>query len=275
MLIIDTHVHIHDRFRLDQFFASAHLNISRAAAKRRAAEDFTGVLMLTEACSANWFAALASMAEEKQTHPGREMGRWKLSPTGEDASLRVHDGDQRALLLIAGRQVVTAEKLEVLALFVAEPIEDGRPIRDVLARVEALGGQPVLPWGFGKWSGRRGKVLDQLIKEADRPMVCFGDNGGRPAFLPEPRQFRFAREKGIPILPGSDPLPFSTEDGRAGSFGCCIDAEVSLRQPAGDLKRILKTPGMLPRRYGQLETPLRFVRNQIKMQLWKRHWIVN
>lgn len=275
MLIIDTHVHIHDCFRLDRFFASAHRNLSHAAASFQTAQDFSGVLMLTESCSANWFAAFVSVAEGKIGHSGMDTGCWRISLSGDGASLRIHDGEQRMFFVIAGRQVVTAEKLEVLALFVTTPIEDGRPIRDVISRVEALGGLSVLPWGFGKWNGRRGAELDQLLRESDRPMVFLGDNGGRPAFLPGPRQFRFAREVGIPILPGSDPLPFGTEDGRAGSFGCCIDAEVSLRQPAEDLKKIFKAPGMAPRQYGKLETPLRFIRNQIKMQLWKRHWIAN
>ena len=134
--------------------------------------------------------------------------------------------------VIAGRQVVTAEKLEVLALFVANPIEDGRPIRDVISRVEALGGLTgACPGGSENGTGGVERCWISYLRNPTGQWFCLGDNGGRPAFLPEPRQFRFAREVGIPILPGSDPLPFATEDGGAGSFGCCIDAEVSLRQP--------------------------------------------
>jgi hypothetical protein len=273
MLIIDAHVHIHAQFRLDRFFGSAHRNLSKAAASFQTAKDFTGVLMLTESRDADWFRVLASMEEGGRSDPRVAAGPWRISRTGDGVSLRVHDGERQAFFVIAGRQVVTAEKLEVLALFVGERIEDGRPVREVIGRVEALGGLPVLPWGFGKWSGRRGTVLDRLLAEDGRPMLCLGDNGGRPDFLPEPRQFRFAREAGIPVLPGSDPLPFATEEVRAGSFGCGIAAGVALGEPSGDLKKLLTAPGMVLKRYGRLETPLRFLRNQVKMQLWKRNWI--
>ena len=275
MLIVDAHVHIHDRFRLDRLFWSTHQNLSSAAVSFQPAKGFNGILLLTESRKANCFATLTSMAKGKRVHPEAYTGRWRVSLTGEDVSLRVHHEDQGEFFVVAGRQVVTAEKLEVLALFVAKPIKDGDPIREVITQVEGLGGQPVLPWGFGKWTGRRGAVLEHLLNGAGHRMFCLGDNGGRPHFLPEPRQFRLAREAGTKILPGSDPLPFSTEESRIGSFGCYIDAEVSLSRPAGDLKRIFQTPGVVIRRYGKLETPLRFIRNQVKMQLWKRNWIAN
>lgn len=52
---------------------------------------------------------------------------------------------------MAGRQIVTAEKLEVLALGTDLDIDDGRPIREVLSLVTENGGLPVIPWGAGKW----------------------------------------------------------------------------------------------------------------------------
>jgi hypothetical protein len=118
-------------------------------------------------------------------------------------------------------------------------------------------------------------VLDRLLKESETPLFFLGDNSGRPSFLPEPRQFGSAQASGIVVLPGSDPLPFPSEVSRAGGFGCWIDAEISERHPARDLRNILAGPGLVVHSYGRLETPFHFVRNQIKMQLWKRQWIAS
>lgn len=275
MLIIDTHVHIHDCFALERFFGSAYDNFSAVAADVGATKNFHGILMLTESRNTNRFAALATLAEGKRLDPDFYSHRWRVSPTGEEVSLTIHDRNQRSFFVIAGRQVVTEEKLEVLALFVAGGIEDGLPIREVLLRVKASAGLPVLPWGFGKWAGRRGNVLDRLLKESEKPLFFIGDNSGRPSFLPEPQQFGFAQASGIIVLPGSDPLPFPSEVSRAGRFGCCIDAEISERHPARDLRNIFAAPGLVVHSYGRLETPFNFVRNQIKMQLWKRQWIAS
>ena len=38
----------------------------------------------------------------------------------------------------------------------------------------------VIPWGAGKWLGRRGAVLSRYLRSVDDPGIFLGDNGGRP-----------------------------------------------------------------------------------------------
>ena len=94
---------------------------------------------------------------------------WPVTLTDEQVSLILGE----KLLVIAGRQVVTAEHLEVLALLCHETIEDGQTLADTMAHISSTGAIALLPWGVGKWSGVRG----QLVAEAaSRHRVLLGDN---------------------------------------------------------------------------------------------------
>jgi hypothetical protein len=160
--------------------------------------------------------------------------------------------------------------LEVLALFVDGDFTDGESLKETVLEVADMGGIPVLPWGPGKWLGRRGKIVEDAIGARDFPAFFLGDNGNRPSFWPRPRLLSLADQKGIAVLPGSDPLPFSSEASRPGSFGFSLTGAVNPHQPGTDLKRLLLKGEFFPKAYGSLEKPLRFVANQLKMQLSKR-----
>jgi hypothetical protein len=191
---------------------------------------------------------------------------YRVYPTEEDESLRIQKMDGASLFLISGRQIVTAERLEVLALSTVSEIPDDLPLEETVAAVEKDGTLPVIPWGFGKWIGRRGGILKHFMENANRPDFFLGDNGGRPAFLPEPALFPFGRERGIRILPGSDPLPYPSETGRAGSFGFALRVSLDPGRPAHGIRTVLADHATCPEPYGRLETPFRFLRNQIAMQ---------
>ena len=171
---------------------------------------------------------------------------------------------------MAGRQIVTKEKLEVLALTTDRPFEEGTPIQDTLESVLSVGGIPVIPWGFGKWWGKRGKILTDLLQSQTAPGFSLGDNSGRPGFLPYPSQFEQAQKKGIRILPGSDPLPFPTEYWRPCSVGFAVTGKLHDETPATDLRAILKNPNSAFFPYMQLEHWPRFFKNQLAMQIAKR-----
>jgi hypothetical protein len=136
--------------------------------------------------------------------------------------------------------------------------------------VKECGAVPVIPWGFGKWMGTRGKIVRDLLELARKTDIFLGDNGGRPAFLPRPVHFNSAESLGIRILPGSDPLPFSSEYWRPGSFGFLVEGAMNHEHPGKDLGYILLDPNTLPKPYGKLENPYRFFRNQIAMQIRKQ-----
>lgn len=153
------------------------------------------------------------------------------------------------MTLIAGRQIQTQEGIELLALASAEHFEDGQPVRTVLAALQDRQIPAVLPWGVGKWLGKRGALVRELIS-ADAPGLMLGDNAGRPWVWPRPAIFAKARRDDVPILPGSDPLPLPGAEAGIGSFGCLIDAPLDEACPAQALRAHLFTLRGQPRRIG-------------------------
>jgi hypothetical protein len=261
--LVDGHVHVHKDFDTDDVLWRAHDNLGRAA-RALGCASYTGVLGLVETSDCDWFERLAR--RDDASLPG-----WRIAHLDEACSLEVtreHDGAR--LLVMAGGQIVTSERLEVLSLFSAERVEDGLPVRETVRRVLAGGGIPVIPWGFGKWWGKRGRTLTELLSAEDLPHVRLGDNGGRTRWLPGPSLLRLAANTNRQILSGSDPLPFRDDAGRAGSFGFAVELRCSARRPAESLKAALGRPDVVVTPFGQLMPGLRFAVNQIRMQVRKR-----
>jgi hypothetical protein len=165
---------------------------------------------------------------------------------------------------------VTAEDLEILALCTDANFPEGLPLDATLDLVQRAGGMPAIPWGAGKWLGKRGAIVRHSLESQASGKLFLGDNSGRPVFWGTPRHFELAQQRGIRVLPGTDPLPFASEYWRPGSFGFALSETLTPEHPAGDLKRLLVDPSTVLSPYGSLENPYRFVRNQIRMQLRKR-----
>lgn len=267
MIFVDAHVHVHECFEPETFFSSALENFSRVEQRFESNDASAFVLSLTETARADYFSALARIADSPDNTLNH---RFRVCRTQEKCSLRIESVDNSQLFVIAGRQIVTSERLELLALGTERCFEDGMPMVEALRQVASANALAVVPWGFGKWYGRRGKIFDEVLQGVDSERFFLGDNSGRPGFMPEPKQFHVAREKGIRILPGSDPLPFATEAWRAGSFGYCIPGALTNTTPASNLLHILADtdPPITP--YGRLENPFRFFKNQVAMQFIKR-----
>ncbi len=124
----------------------------------------------------------------------------------------------RPLFLYSGFQIITRERLEVLALVCKSRVPDGESAADTIAAVTTAGGIPVLPWSPGKWLGQRGKVIKQLISTSSPDAFVMGDTAMRPIGTPEPALLRRARAQGHPILAGTDPLPFAGDTAVMGQY---------------------------------------------------------
>jgi hypothetical protein len=264
MILVDAHVHIYDCFQLHKFLDAALDNFTTAAARFGDPNKFTALLLLTETSRENHFEKLKEYALNGQTE-----GRWSFHLTGETCSLRAQCVGGAGLFLIAGRQIVTAEDLEILALLTDKQFEDGRKLSEIIQTVKKLSSIPVIPWGFGKWAGTRGRALKEILCKTKTCRFFLGDNGGRLRFFPRPTHFKLAEKLGIRILPGSDPLPFPAEARRAGSFGFIIDRTIDADKPARNLKAMLKNTEISVQPFGQLEHPFRFFKNQFRMQIRK------
>lgn len=254
--LVDAHVHIHSHFDPRAFLAATLTNFRAAAAATGHAEAAFAVL-LTERAGTDAFAALAARPPEG----------WTAEPTGEAVSLRLQAPDGGVLVLISGRQVVTREGLEVLALGTRQTFADGEPIAAILAEATAAGALPVLPWGFGKWAGRRGRIVTALARDPGVPLLLFGDNGGRPALVPRPSLLAQAERQGRIVLSGTDPLPLVAETGKAGRFGSIVPVSLDPGTPFARLAAWLRRADRSPAPYGPLERADIFVRRQAALRL--------
>ncbi|MEQ8770953.1 MAG: hypothetical protein RIB60_10655 [Phycisphaerales bacterium] len=250
---LDAHVHLHPRFDAAAFLDHAARNARGNAA-----------LCFTECAGVNRFTELRDASSA---------GEWLITPTAEPESLIARRGEH-AVILIAGRQVITAERLEVLAVAADSDVADGQPLGTTIDATLAAGALPVLPWAFGKWTGARGRAVASCIES--RSDVFVADQAGRPAGTPEPPILALARERGLINLSGSDPLDLPRHVARPASFGCTLTDggsdtfELDAQTPADDLRAKLARLTTSPPIRGSRVSPIGFVRDQVALRLAKR-----
>lgn len=260
-------MHLHPGFACDAFFDAALASFRRSATAI-GRQDFLGCVLLAETGAARWF---------RRAWNGKEgEGGWSFERTGEAESLMARrvsgggGGSGESVLVIAGRQIATREGIEVLALAGDANVPDGLPFGETLHRVRVSGALPVLPWGFGKWWGRRGKLVAGALARRGSALLFLGDNAGRPTAGNEPPLFREARDQGVPVLPGSDPLPLPWHAGRAGSYGFVLEAGLGVETPAGDLRRHMRELRESPRFFGRRVGLRSFLRDQAALRVRRR-----
>ncbi len=259
IVLVDAHVHLHPGNNPGDVLSAAAEHMNAAARQRGLPARPPGILVLTESAGADKFAELEGAA-----------GNWQLAPTAEEVTRLARPVDGTAPIAItSGRQVVTEEGLEVHALGTRRTFADGRPLREMLIEIPTDGALPVLPWGVGKWSGRRGRVIAGVIGEVGAG-VFLADSGVRPGVMPRPGLLAAAEALGMKVLAGTDPLPLAAEAGKAGRFGFVARCGLDPDRPFATLAAWLGEPGGSPETYGRLEGIPGFLRAQIAMQIAKR-----
>ena len=263
LFLIDAHVHVQGCFAEGPFFERALANLEIAADRSGIGPGWLGCLLLTEAAGEQAFGRLKARAASDGS--ARE---WRL--TREDCSLVLWRNGEERLVVVGGRQIVSAEQIEVLALGTIVALPDGQPLTETLAAVRAVGALPVLPWGFGKWLGRRGRMIAERVASARPGELFLGDNGGRLAGSARPRLFARAEARGLAVLPGSDPLPFAQEAAKVGRYGFVLRAPFEPAAPFAAIRAALTRLAGSPRPFGRLERLPTFAHRQIAMQFAKR-----
>lgn len=270
LTLVDAHVHFHTCFETTVFFERAWDNFeSSGSSFFGQCHPSIGVLLLADTHRTEGFDRLAHIFGQQRKQDNANSGAWKLHDTNENTSLYLTSGSNKVLVVIAGRQLVTRENLEVIAIGTRRRFERGMATEALIQEIVHTDALPVLPWGFGKWMGARGRVVEQLLRNPELPQFFLGDSGNRPALWPRSSLFRLAEERGIEDLPGSDPLPFPSEVARPGSFGFAMEGSLSFERPTQDLKDKLFNKATAIRRFGTGETLIRFVGNQLAMQYRK------
>jgi hypothetical protein len=264
LTLVDSHVHFYGSFEEERFFSAAFDNVAAQASSLGAA-GAAGALLLTESSGEGWFGKIAARAGKKGG--GGPSGSVTLSRTDEDASVAAVRAPGETLYIVAGSQIVTRERLELLALCTTGEFRDGKPAEAVVEEVQQAGGLPVLPWAAGKWWGERGKIAARLLDAWKARGLRCADSGVRPLFWPSPPQFGASP----PLLRGSDPLPLPGEEERVGSFGSALPVALSERTPAADLKRYLLDGATAPVPYGKPAGAWHFLSAQLRLRLGRRH----
>ncbi|MCB0729824.1 MAG: hypothetical protein KDC88_02225 [Ignavibacteriae bacterium] len=263
-VLIDAHIHIHECYNLDKFFNSAKANfLKQANILDLCSNQF--ILCLTESHKVNYFNQLKQNADKSI------LSEWKIDLTENPNTIKLVDKENFTIYLIAGRQIVTNEKLEVLTLGLIEDPEDGKPIEEILAYVSNKKVISVIPWGVGKWMGYRKEIIEKLVLQNNTFPIYLGDNGNRPFFWSKPKIFSLAAKNNMLNIPGSDPLPFKNEVNKPGSFGFVLEGVLDIEKPFDSLFEKITSSKKQFATYGRLESLFNFFKNQISMQIVKRN----
>ncbi|PTN36505.1 hypothetical protein [Desulfonatronum sp. SC1] len=237
MTIADTHVHIYPFYDLEAFLVHACRNLDRCSDPLRIGATSqslpTRVLYLAESAGCYWF---------QETVHGRiaPPRGWTLR-LGESARcVTFFHAEHGEVHIVPGRQMATAERLEVLGLGMEATVPDGLSLRETLTRIETARGTAVVPWAVGKWLFSRGRAIESLLHGSSPDSLLLGDSAMRPAPGPLPRLMRLAGKLGFGVAAGSDPLPLPGEERLVGTFAVFTKARFSPDSPAGLLRALFQ-----------------------------------
>jgi len=260
VILVDTHVHIYPEYDLEVLLKAGRENLrSAAAGAGLQADREVFVFCLAEREDCRFFK---NLSEDKI----RLAKSFHIERTGDTEGLWLCDGENFRVLIVAGRQLVSAGRLEVLALTVDTDIRSGGKLEQMIPAVQASGAIPILPWAPGKWMGGRGKAVSDWISQSDPHGALLADTSFRPAGWKEPSQFRAARAKGIPVLAGTDPLPVRGEESKVGTYCQALDAQLDEAHPVQSLRKLISRAVPEPRTIGRRRPLREVVRKQIALR---------
>lgn len=255
---VDAHVHFHGLSCVSPTLDAAARNMGGWGIQ---SEALLGALLLAQSSSERVFEALSKAST---------VGRWSIEGVeAEPETLVARTGDE-GIAIVCGRQVRALDGLEVLALGTRQEFPDGLEFPAALDAVRASGALPVIPWGFGKWLGERGRRVASALDTQGPRALFLGDNGGRLAAAGLPPLLYSAGQRGFRILPGTDPFPFAQGYRRVGQFGFLAGIEPSMTHPWRDLRRWLLGLEESPPAFGSAMGLTEFIFNQVGIQLYSR-----
>jgi hypothetical protein len=257
-LPVDGHVHFHTLDRVAPTLDAAAVNFR---AMSRGSDRPLGAVLLAQTANERVFEALLASAPV----PG-----WSFVPAQDEPETLIAQNGMATVVVVCGRQVRTNDGLEVLALGTRQEFADGLTLSEAVDAVQRSGALTVLPWGFGKWFGGRGKRIAAVLDARGADALFVGDNGGRATLMGVPVLIRTSAQKGFRVLSGTDPLPVAGDYRRVGGFGFLAGIEVPEAAPWRALRAWLIARRASPEPYGRTCGPVRFAVNQIALRLGSR-----
>ncbi len=260
-LIIDSHVHVYPQFNLRRAMENALKNFQRMQRRCRI-ENAQRFLLLTERHDCFFFQDLVNV----------QMQGFYFEKTGDKEAVAVQDSATKEtwFYILAGRQIIVVENLEICALATTFSVPDKS--LDAATTIDAInkaGGIAAVNWAPGKWFGRRGDVVQSLFSEFSPDELFISDTTMRPTIWPTPKLMQKAGDKGFRILSGSDPLPFRGEESKIASYTSLVKGDFDPAHPATFLKQILRSRESSIKTCGRRSGPFSFVKRQSKIMLVK------
>ena len=255
---VDGHVHFHRPELVGPTLDAAAENFARVSGRD---SGLAGAILLVQSIREHVF--------EKLLEAG-SLGGWEFNAVPAEPETVIARSGSREIAVVCGQQIRCDRGLEVLALGTVQRYPEGRPLGETLDLVIQQGDLAAVPWGFGKWTGQRGEYVRELFQERPSASVFVGDNGGRIQWLGLPSLVRTAREAGFRVLPGTDPFPFGSDYRRVGAFGFTAAIEPGQERPWAEIREWLESKPDSPAGYGNALGPLRFVLNQLWIQVYNR-----
>ena len=247
-IVVDAHVHFYPCYDLE--FALSKL----AGNLERLAPGAVRAAFLTERSDCFWFNKLKCGQVQIQGT------RLDVQATDGEDVIAVVKGGKPQIYLFPGRQVATAERIEILGLTVELPAADGKPATDVVKAVLDAGGVPAIGWSPGKWLFGRKKVVCRLLESFEPGQLVVCDTTLRPTIWPMPRLMKSALRKGFGLVAGSDPLPFAGEEKYMGTYASVLSGEFDFKTPASSVRRLLTDSSGRLKRSGKRCGPLEVLR---------------
>ncbi len=263
--LVDAHAHYYECFSLQHFLEAARRNFTAEGRRLGLSSEPHGCLLLA---GAGGSSSLGGIRQRASSLPAA----WRLEPTGEPDSLVAMRNGRVTMTLIAGRQTVTSEGLEMLALATDRDVGNGRSLRESARVIADTEGIAVVPWGLGKWWFRRGQTLRRFLRTyttAELPHIYLADNGGRAGLWGKPKMLRWAMRQGIRVLAGSDPLPLGYQLQRIASYGFVLGKAIDIERPAGWIRQELQGPTEQPAFFGGCNSVSGFLRDQAALRIKK------
>ncbi len=250
-IIADTHIHFYPCYDLKQALRILRANLAHLGS------NSLQLAFLAERHDCHFFQAIRDRRQKISTAPV------KIVDLGE--ALLLQEGGFNDLFLFAGRQIITRERLEVLALTTDMVIPDGLPVQEVIGRINGAGALAVLSWAPGKWFSKRGKKVAGLLADCSTSELLLGDTTLRPWCWLEPLLMKEGVKSGFSVLAGSDPLPFAGEEEMMGRYVSSWQMEFDMKNPVGSVRSYLKELEKCPERIGRrsfcIETVMRLYKN--------------
>lgn len=268
-VLVDAHIHMYECFDLQLLLESARQNFIQICEQQDLSVSKTAFCLLCVDLQDRDFEASLNRLSSLPDYTVAE-----ISPDEPYSRQLVHKASGKTMQVVWGHQIVCLENLEVLVFGLTQTVPNGTPLIDVITKLSgaAFG---ILPWGFGKWTGKRKKHVAKLIAD-DQDNIQLqpwwvGDNGGRLSLAPKPRLIRQAGRRGRWDIPGSDPLPFPEQAKRAGTCGVILECHYDMNKPMKSIRSGLLQVTSQPTTFGVGEPIMRFLIAQIRMQLRKRN----